>query len=562
MAILDFIIRNTLENPATPLTGGNLVGDPRGIVGTPSAAGVAVTVESTLGLPAFWRGVDTLSGDLAKVPVLVQQTSEDDGGKEPAKDHPAYRLLRRRPTPWMNPFVWKKLMFTHALIRGNGYSLINRKGRLRGGKPVSFTPLPPSPITTPVIYDAELWYCTAVEGVPYRFRAEDVIHFPGLSWDGLEGLDVLTIMVDNLGLQIAQQRFSAKYFSSGTQTVGILTAPGRLSDGQIKSLRENWMKMQTSLDNVHTAAVLQGGTVFQPLGIDPAKAQLLESRQFGLIDLANTLKMPPHKLGHPARTSYNSLEQENADYLQTTLDQWFVVAEEELESKLLTEDEKDADELDIEFNRHALLRVDYLTRILGYDKMRSMGAMTANQVSRRENLPSQGDKGDRFFVPANWVPVGDDGIPIPIAGPEPKQPPPSAESTEAHRVLIAAEVSQLVRVESDRITKAAKREASGERSIEDSFVEFVVRFYGEFANKLAEAITPVVDAFYMSAGRGGGSVAASVAASAYASQSRRELLGLADAVQAGDLVTEVVAAIARWSGRADSLARWITEFQV
>jgi len=558
MAILDFILRNSIENPTVPLTSENLL-EALGITRPASAAGVDVTVTSALGLPAFWRGIDTLSGDLAKVPLLVQRTSDDGGGKEPATEHPAYRLLRRKPNPRMNPFVWKKLMFTHAIMRGNGYSLINRQGGLRGGKPVSLMPLPTTPTTTPVVYDGELWYCTTINGIEHRFRAEDVVHFPGLSWDGLEGLDVLTVMGDNVGMQLAQQRHSAKYFARGTQTVGILTTPNRLSDGQIKSLRQNWLTMQTSLDNVHTAAILQSGTEFKPLGIDPQKAQLLESRQFGLIDLANVLKMPPHKLGHPARTSYNSLEQENADYLQTTLDQWFVVAEEELEDKLLTDDDV-GNAMDIEFNRNALLRVDYLTRILGYDKMRAMGAMNANQVSRRENLPSQGDMGEQFFVPANWVPVGDDGIPIPIAGSEPKRPPPSEEATEAHRVAIAAEVSRLVRIESDRITQAAKREAAGQRPV--SFVEFLGQFYAEFSGKLAGAIEPSVVAFYASIGRAGGGTAASVAAGAYASQSKRDLMRVADTVQAGNLVAEVVATIARWSGRADELARWITEYQV
>jgi HK97 family phage portal protein len=565
MPILDFIVRNSIENPAVPISSANLL-EAIGITGATAASGMEVTPTTSLSLPAFWRGINTLSGDLAKVPLLVQRTSADDGGKEPAKDHPAYRLLRRKPGLNLKPFIWKKTMFYHAISRGNGYSYIQRKGGLRFGEPIGFRILPPTPTTTPVVADGEQWYVTSLDNTQYRFPAEDVLHIQGLAFDGLEGLDVLTIMVDPLGLQIAQQKHTSKFFARGTQTVGFLTTPARLSDKDVKDMREGWSTMQTSIDNMHKVGLLYGGIDFKPLGIDPQKAQLIESREFGLIDLANILLMPPHKLGHPARTSYNSLEQENADYLQTTLDQWFVAMEEELEDKLLTEDEKDDDELDIEFNRKALLRVDFLTQVLGYDKYRAMGVMNANQISRQQNLPSQGPQGERFFVPANWVPVGDDGIPIPIGGRGQAGNTLSAEAIETHRAAIADRANQLAKVEMDKVNQAAKREASPQRNTlgerRGPFVEFVAQFYGQFAARLADAIEPAVAAFYASAGRSGATFAAYIAAQGYADQSRRDMLRVADTVQAAGLVQAVADAIQSWSGRADDLARWIVDHQV
>ena len=403
-------IRNSIENPAVPLTdervldylGGNLATD----------SGVSVTGEKVLGLPAVWRAGNVIANDVGRIGIQVMRRQDDDT-KVPAKDHAAYGLLRRiaNRALFLSPMMFRKMLQLHAIYRGNGYAWIVREGRRRGAPPAALVPLPPTPITTPMMADGELWYSTTVNDQQVAIRAEDVIHIRFCPYGDLESLDVLSVMANAFGLEIAQHTHAEKHFSRGTNSVGFLTAPSRVQPEELEKIRSNWRRMQTGLDKMHDISVLSGGMTFQPLSVDPQKAQLLESRKFGLVEIANIFLLPPHKLGETTRTSFASLEQENADYLQTTIDPWFVTWEQELWAKLLSQAEQEADEIVIEYNRKETLRVDFAARVAGYARLKETGNITGNQIAAAENMPPQGPKGDRIYIPLNWTAVDEQGLP-------------------------------------------------------------------------------------------------------------------------------------------------------
>jgi len=530
----------SFENPAVPISSSEVLKVIGGNID--SGTGIDVTTNKALGLSAVWKGVNARSNDIGKIPLEVLRR-EKDGGKTRMTDHPANRILRQTCNG-MIPIVWKKACLTHTQMRGNAYTLILRRGGIRGAEPVGRVLLPPTPTTFPVIADDEKWYVTSIEGVQHRFRDEDVLHFPGLSFDGLVGMDVLEVMANVFGLGLAEHGHAERFFKHGTQTAGFLTAPRALSEPQLKDLRDNWALMQTGLENMHKPGVLHGGMEFKPLGIDPEKAQLLQSREFGLIEIANVLCMPPHKVGHPARTSYNSLEQENKEYLASSLDPWMVVMEQECEQKLLTEREKAEGQLLIEFNRAAFLSTALLDQVMSYRALREMGAMNANQVSARMNLPSQGDKGEQFYVPANWTPVGSDGQP---AAPQTQ----TAQVNEAHRVMIVDRLAHLLQYERRHVTDAAKREGN--------FLAWLDGFCADHEGRVRDALTPMVDAFYSTGDRTGGELTAAVAARQYAQESKRLLVDLAGNASRAEFPTAVADMTKDWSQRAENLARWITE---
>jgi len=528
-----------MENPAVPISSAEVLKVIGGNI--ESGTGIDVTPDKALGLSPFWKGVDTLSSDVAKIPLEVLRR-EKDGGKTRMSDHPAHRILRKACNG-MLPFVWKKTCMVHAPMRGNSYTLILRENGIRGGSPIGRVLLPPTPITFPVIADGEKWYVTSIKGEGHKFHAEDVLHFPGLSFDGLVGMDVLDVLADVFGLGLAEHGHAERFFKHGTQTAGFLTAPKALKEGELKDLRENWALMQTGL-NAHKIGVLHGGLDFKPLGVDPEKAQLLQSREFSLIEIANVLRMPPHKVGHPARTSYNSLEQENKDYLASSLDPWMVVIEQECEEKLLTEREKNEGQLLIEFNRAAFLSTALLDQVMSFRALREMGAMNANQVSARMNLPSQGDQGNQFYVPANWVPVGSNGQPVEPQG-------QTAQVRDAHRAMIVDRLAHLLQYERRHVTDAAKRESN--------FLAWLDGFYSEHEGKARDALTPMVDAFYSTTGKVGGQLTAAVAARQYTEESKRLLVNLAGRAGRAEFPAMVADITKDWHQRAENLARWITE---
>ena len=492
-------VRASIENPAVPISSDEVMK----IIGgqLDSIAGVPVTEKKALGYTPFWRGVNTLSGDLAKVPLYVMRREAENENALRAKKHPAYWLLRKQPNAHLKPFTWKKVMFQHALMRGNGYSFIRRP--MRGGRPLSLHMLPPTPITTP-IYDSEvgeLFYHTNIRGVDRLYRAEDVVHLQGMTLDGiagLEGVDVLSVMTDAIGVQLAQQRHTGRFFAAGTQTVGFLHAPKRFTEDQLEAIRGQWPGLRAEVDAAHSLALLYGqGLQYTPLGIDPEKSQLVQARELGMIETANMLGMPAHKVGSSARVSYNSLEQENADYLQTTLDQWFVAMEEELETKLLTVREQEDDELYIEFDREQLLRVDFAARIRGYIMLREKGGMTGNQVASRLGMPLQGAAGNRRYIPQTWVPIDDQGLPVraseePDDGDADDATALSDGARCAHRAAIAQAASRVLRIESRRLSSYNPPTMSAAK-------QWTAKTYAEIRAMLATELAFPVAAYYASA---------------------------------------------------------------
>jgi len=554
---------NSLENPAVPISSEAVME----VIGSTlsSGAGVEVTPGKALGLTALWRGIDMISSDVAKLPLDVLHR-EADGGKQRAREHPAYPLLRRRANAYCPAFRFKKTLTAHALLRGNGYALIVRDF---GGRPRRLMILSPTPQTYPVEIDGVVWYVTTLAGKQELLRAEDVLHITGLSFDGLEGLDVLTVMCNALGLEIAQHEHAEKYFEAGTASPGFLVSPRRLGDKELTDLRNKWAKLMTGIKNRHSPGVLHGGVEFKPLGVDAQKAQLLESRKLGVREIANILGCPPHKLGDDSRTSYNSLEMENADYLQSALDPRLLTWEDECNSKLLTEAEKRTENVFCEFNRQAMLRVDYERRMAGYAKAREMGLLSANQICAMENMPSLGEEGERRFVPVNWVPLGEDGLPI-VAGEKSSEfavrgsefavrgsefavrgsesggsesEVRGSESAvrQAYRALIVDRLQRLLAFEARNVQRAAEKEAD--------FAGWAEEFYGKHESKLCEALLPLVRAWFAVQEWPRAAEGAAAMAAAWVAKSRQQL------AESGQLAGEDLAAA--WSGRVEELAEWI-----
>jgi len=528
-------IYNSIENPAVPISSAEVLK----ILGGSgqSDAGVEVTVERSLGLSAIWRGVNVLSSDVAKIPLQIQVRDEDTGSR-PDKGHAAYRLVHEKPNDAMTAFLFWKTLMAHALVRGNGYAWIRRDW---SGRPVGLLLLEPTPTTYPTLADGKLWYVTTIGGVQTRLEAEDVLHIRGLSWDGLEGHDVISVLANAIGLEAAQQTHAANFFAHGTQAPGVLTTPGRLDIDDVKLLRANWRKMQTSLDKMHDPAILYGGVEFTQLGIEPQKAQLLQSREYGLIEIANVLGLPPHKVGHPARTSYRSLEAENADHLATGLDPWLVTIEQECNEKLLSEADRAAGRF-CEYQRKAILRIGFAERVAGYATLKSIGQMTGNQIAAAENMPGQGPRGNRAYVPANWQPVGEDGLPVGGQGSGDRD----QGSGDQFAAAIADRLGQPIRFEARSVARAAEKERN--------FCAWLDGFYQEYQAKFREALGPILAAVASAAGGGDAGLEAIAAATRWCEDSRAELLALAERHTATTFAAAVAEAVTAWPARAERLA--------
>lgn len=426
MGFLSNLFAATPENPRFSLND-PAAWDALGV--QPTSSGVQVNAETALTHSPWWRGINLLANDTAKLSLLTYlKTGEGESQKQKlAKKHPAYPLLLRKANEYMTAGVWKKTMMGHAVGLGNGYSYIMRNG---AGDPGELLPLNPYD-TYPIRENGKLWYVTKVslKGVPggdeeRKLPAEEVFHLKGLSHDGLLGYGVVDKAREVLGLGMGERKHQSIYFRNGARPSIILTAPGRLNDQQKKTLVNDWERMQSGLENAHRTALLDNGLQAREISFNAVDSQLLESRRFDLIDVANFLGIPPHKVGASTNTSYGSLEQENQAYLDAGLDPWLCAIEEEAWDKLLTEEEKDKDSIEVRFNRRGLVQANYVDRSNAHSKeLAGQPWRSVEEVRVEEGWNPEPEVGE-IKAPLNMGPPGAPGEQGQPGGPTDGSAPP------------------------------------------------------------------------------------------------------------------------------------------
>lgn len=363
-------------------------------------AGVSVNSRSVLGHSPLWRGINLLSTSVAKLPLVVYLRNREDREKDVS--HPAYPILRRRANAWLRVSAWLRLEMVHAILWGNGYSAIERDA---AGRPTALIPLAPWSTWPEWGPDGRLWYLfTDDKGQPRKLRPEDVYHVRGLSsTDGITGQSVIELLAPSIAPGIAATEFASNWFAGGCQLQNVLLIPAHLKGPAREQALKDWGKISEGLGKTGKTGALYDGVDLKTLSTDAEKAQLLQAREFDLIACANVLGVPAHKVGHPARTSYNSLEQENAAFLSESLEPWLTEFEEEANTKLLSLVEQESESHFVEFNRAALLKPDLPTRFTAYATALQNGFMTPNEVRQRENMPRI-EGGDDIMRPLNQAP--------------------------------------------------------------------------------------------------------------------------------------------------------------
>lgn len=446
--------RASIENPSTNIN------DPSAfdfLDSTTTQTGMRVNRLTALGHSPIWRGVNLLARDVGKLPLVTYRRVGE--GKSRATDHYLYPLLRSTPNSEMTAFTWKETMMAHALLEGNGYSWIMRDPDR--GRPLQIIPLLPRD-TYPVRVNGRLSYCTMVNGEWDQLDAADVLHIKGLGYDGLSGYSILTLAAEPIGLGLAARNYGSRFFSNNANPDLVIEIPEAVDDKVVAEMIRSWDKMHRGLRKSHRPAVLTNGAKVNPFSVDAKRSQLLETRQFDYREVANLLNIPPHKIGDSTLQGYASLEQENQSYLNEALDPWLVRFEEEVRSKLLTEEEQATDSIVVEFLRQALLRADMAARGAYYaTALGGLPWMTRDEVRGMENLNPLGGAAGELSDPANLVgsPAGDtagDDAPAAKPKPDPIDEPGDAGSDEIGRALELALADNIARAVT-RLMKDAER---------------------------------------------------------------------------------------------------------
>ncbi len=364
-----------------------------------SGSGKSVTAQTAIQLSTVYACVRVISETVASLPLGVYEATDD--GNLKAGDHPLYSLLHDEPNTEMTSFVFREVMLAHLLLYGNSYSQIIRSGK---NTVVGLYPLLPDHMDVDRDSKGNLTYTyTTSDGKTVVIKPQDILHIPGLGFDGVIGYSPIALEKNAIGLGIASEEYGSKFFSNGARPSGILTHPNTVKNP--KAVRDSWNSAYGGSSNANRVAILEEGMTFTPLSIPNNEAQFLETRKFQVDEICRIFRVPPHLVGNLEHATFSNIEHQSIDFAVHTIRPWLVRIEQAMNRALFTDQEKGR--FYVQFNIDGLMRGDYKSRMEGYAIARQNGWMSANDIRALENqnpIPTE-EGGDAYLVNGNMIPI-------------------------------------------------------------------------------------------------------------------------------------------------------------
>jgi HK97 family phage portal protein len=287
-----------------------------------SVTGKPVNERTALQTTVVYACVRIIAETIASLPLHVYHNL--DRGKERAPTHPLYPLLHDAPNPEMTSFVFRECLMSHLLLWGNAYAQIIRDGR---GRVLSLYPLLPDRMTPDRDTKGRLFYIYQKDGQVHYLSPEDVLHIPGLGFDGILGHSPIALARNAIGLNIAAEEYGGKFFANGANPSGILTTPGVIKDPE--KVRSAWSKAYSGA-NAHKVAVLEENLHYERISIPNNEAQFLETRKFQIEEICRIFQVPPHLVASLDRATFSNIESQSISFVVHTIRPWLVRWEQAL----------------------------------------------------------------------------------------------------------------------------------------------------------------------------------------------------------------------------------------
>ena len=378
-----------------------------------STSGKVVNEKTSMQVSAVYACVRVISESIASLPLDLFRYS--GRGSDRDREHPLYSVLHNEPNAEMTSFTFRETLSTHLLLWGNAYAQIIRNMK---GQTIGLYPLLPDRMevhrdekTNEIFYIYRVSRDDVVPGLkagePAILEAEDVLHIPGLGFDGLVGYSPIAMMRNSIGAAIATEEYGSKFFENGATPSGVLEHPGILKDP--KKLRDSWHETYGGSANAGKVAILEEGLQYKTIGIPPKDAQMLETRKFQVEDIARIFRVPPHMIGDLEHATFSNIEHQSLEFVKFTIGPWMARWEQAMDRSLLNSFEK-KDHF-IQFNAEGLLRGDLQSRNNAYAVARQNGWMSANDIRAKEGMdliPAELG-GDRYLCNGNMVDIGTAG---------------------------------------------------------------------------------------------------------------------------------------------------------
>lgn len=369
---------------------------------TPTASGQTVTPVTAMRVAAVFACVQKIAGAIATLPIHAYRTDGDIKARLP-RDDLWFKLNEQPASQYTAASHWEGVSIAQ-LLRGDAYTLIRRNPITNAV--VELLPLPwgcVSPMRQP---DGSVRYYVAYaeHGINRWFEPADILHFPGFGFDGLKSMSVISYAARAaVGNALAMDEYSGKFFSNGAHPSIVLNAAHQMKADQIERLQQAFASKYSGADNFHRLPlVLTEGIQAKELSLSAADSQLLEARQFQVIDIARAFGVPPHMIGETsASTSWGSgIESMSRGFVTYTLQPHLVRIEQELNRKLFPRNTGKF----LQFDRDALIEGDskaqaeYNRAALGGPGT-GMGWMSVDEIRKAKGLAPIGGSAAEIFDP-------------------------------------------------------------------------------------------------------------------------------------------------------------------
>jgi HK97 family phage portal protein len=452
-------------------------------IGGSASSGVYVNADTALQASPVWACVRLLAESLASLPVIIYRRTAD-GGKERATDHPLYELLHDQPNPLQTAFGFKRAMMAQALLFGNAYAQIAPGTR---GAVDSLNMLYADRVHPEALPGGGIRYMvTGNDGIARAVNDEDVFHLPGLSLDGITGLSLIRYARESIGLVLAAEGYSSRFYSQNARPGGILRYPKALTVDAAARLRTSWQEAHAGLGNAHQVAVLEEGAEWQQTGMTNQDAELIAQLDWSIADVARYFNVPLHMIQQMTKTTSwgSGIEEMSIEFVTYSLLPWVRNWEDTIRKDLIVAKRT----YFAEFLLEGLLRGKQSDRYTAYNTGRQGGWLSVNEIRRFENMNAI-EGGDQYLSPLNMAPVGPEPAPQSAAA-EPT--PPEEPAAAAHYQLLLREAAgRVVRKEIAAMSRAAKR--CGEDR--GAWAAAVQEFYATHGRFVAETLhIPVLSA--------------------------------------------------------------------
>ncbi|MDE7260981.1 MAG: phage portal protein [Oscillospiraceae bacterium] len=335
-----------------------------------------------------------LTNAMSIMPMTIYQRREE--GRYPAAVPELDFLLKVRPNARMGPALCRKVLMSQAFWHGEGYLGIFRD---RAGRITDLIPLPTEGRTIRRDPDTgQLWYSFTVDGLTKTFAPSELVTVFFDTYDGLYGKGLLALAKSTIAADAGAQKYARKFYQNGARMSGIVSVDTDLGSEGREKVKESFQ--QYASDSLFKVAVLDRGMTYTPIGLNQRDAQFIESRNFSVEEVSRFTGIPQYML-QSGKQAYSSNEQQQLDFVVSTLQPYVTQWEEEFQYKLLSREQLNTG-LYIRMNVAARLRGDNESRSRFYEKMIASGVYSPDDCrALEEKNPWPNGLGSRFYMTKN-----------------------------------------------------------------------------------------------------------------------------------------------------------------